>query len=248
MNFIWISLIFFITFINSANVHDSIIDPSGDASISAGTIIESIFYMAIGLVFVFLGKRLTKITLFLVSFGLCTYISFMISSLITMNSNVTNGQQLGIIIGSVIVGLLGGLVSWRFYKVGVFNMGYMAGYHLTGVVLCGLANLDKSWIVFGVMIACGIVVGAINLIFLDTILIVSSAFVGGQVFMEGIDVIVKKGYLQIATGWSRSGHEGMTPVLWGMLFSSIAITMIGVLFQHKVFRKKQIYTKVEGTE
>ncbi|KXN70346.1 hypothetical protein CONCODRAFT_78897 [Conidiobolus coronatus NRRL 28638] len=127
-------------------------------------------------------------------------------------------------------------------------MGYIAGYHLTGVVLCGLINLDKNSVVFGVMIVCGLAVGAINLIFLDIMLIVTSAFVGGQVFMEGVDVIVNKGYLQIAVGWSGSRYDGMTPALWGMLFSSIAITVIGVLFQIKVFEKKQTYTKVEGTE
>jgi hypothetical protein len=242
MNSIWLSLLFLFTFISGASAQ-SVDVSGGEPNTDAGSIIAGVVLMLIGLVFVFAGKRIIKLILFVVGFVFFGALSVWISSLIVDIDNITQGQRIGIIVGSVVVGLIGGLLSWCLYQVGVVLLGFLGGFALGGLILSGVTTLDSYWARFGIMVAIGVVIAIVTLIFMNLMIIITTSFVGSQAFMIGVDAIANKGYTQFAQVTTHLQSVSMTAVLWAMLGSSIALALIGIIFQYKAYPKRSYHNK-----
>jgi hypothetical protein len=242
MNYIWLSLLFCITYISGISAQDQVIINGGDPRRDAGSIIAAIILYIVGLTFVFAGKRVIKILLFIVGFIFFGALSLVIAARIVDVESVTSGQRIGIIVGSVIVGILGGMLSWCLYKLGIAILGFLMGFSIGGLIVNGISSLqDSFWTRLGIMIGCGLAVSILMIFLMSIMIVVATSFVGSQLFMIGVDVLANKGYLMFVEVYSKFKSVQMTPVLWAMLGSSLVLTLIGILVQWKAFSKKEYY-------
>ncbi|KXN70340.1 hypothetical protein CONCODRAFT_78893 [Conidiobolus coronatus NRRL 28638] len=198
--------------------------------------------MLVGLVFVFAGKRVIKFLLFIAGFVFFGILALYISGRIVDLENITQGQRIGIIVGSVITGLLGGLLSWCLYKLGIAILGFLAGFNIGGLIVNSISSLDDNyWGRLGIMIGCGLAIAILTLFLMNIMIVVATSFVGAQGFMIGIDFIANKGYVDFVRVTTTLKSFHLTPVLWAMLGSSIVLTLIGILVQFKSYPKAQYY-------
>jgi hypothetical protein len=230
-----LSLLFFFTLANGTNAQQVIEDPAGPVHTGPGYIMVCIVLMLISLTFVFAGKCVIKLILFIVGFIFFGLLSVWIASLIVNFGNISDSQMIGIILGSIIAGVIGGGLSFCLYQLGVVILGFIGGFALATLILSGVTSLNSYWASLGIIIAVGVIVGVITFIFKNLMIVITTSFIGSQALMIGVDAIANKGYSQFAQITPELQTVTMTPVLWSMLGSSIAITIVGIVFQYKVY-------------
>jgi hypothetical protein len=76
---------------------------------------------------------------------------------------------------------------------------------------------------------------------MNVMIIITTSFEGSQIFMIGVDLIANKGYAKFTEVYEDTFAIHMTPVLWGMLASSLVLTLIGIIFQYKAYPNRQYY-------
>ncbi|KXN70345.1 hypothetical protein CONCODRAFT_70744 [Conidiobolus coronatus NRRL 28638] len=242
INYTGLIFVFFSLFISGISAEDKVVLDEGPIRKDAGHIVGAIILWIIGLVFVFAGKRIVRFLCFVVGFFFFAFLSLLISGAIVDDERATNAQSIGIIVGAVIVGIIGGLLSWWLYKFGIFIMGFLAGFTIGGLIVQAIQALDDNfWASIGICIGCGIVIGILMLVFMNIMIIITTSFEGSQLFMVGVDLIANKGYATFTEVYQQTFAIRMTPALWGMLASSLVLTLIGIIFQYKAYPKGRYY-------
>ncbi|KXN70334.1 hypothetical protein CONCODRAFT_7090 [Conidiobolus coronatus NRRL 28638] len=219
-------------------------DGTGKANTSAVAIVSMLILISVGLVFVFAGKKIIKVLLVLLGFFFFACITIVIAGKIVDLSTITKGQRIGILVSSLIIGILGGLLSWCLYKLGIFILGFIMGYNLGGLIL-QFAKIESQWGRIGIMIACGLVIGILAICLMKFMIVIATAFVGSQAVMIGIDVVANKGYINSVNVMATFKKTEMNAALWAMLGSSIALMLIGIIVQFKAFRDNDKYVVVK---
>ncbi|KXN70342.1 hypothetical protein CONCODRAFT_85374 [Conidiobolus coronatus NRRL 28638] len=243
MEFVLLSLLFLFMVISGASAQQIIESPAGSVRTDAGSIIMCIVLVLIGLTFVFTAKRIIKFILFIAGFIFFALVCVWIASLIINFSNISNAQMGGIIVCSIISGIIGGALSWSLYQVGIIILGFMGGFVLASLILSGVTSFDNYWARFGIMVAIGVIIAVITFIFMDFMIIITTSFIGSQAFMIGVDAVANEGYAQFAQIASETRAVIMTPALWAMLGSSIVTTIIGIIFQYKAYPQRSYHYK-----
>ena len=124
-------------------------------------------------------------------------------------------QQLGALIGGLVVGILGGLLAFKLYKLGVFVICFFAGAAL-GLVL-GAAAGDQS-MAFAFAGIAGLALGVLGVILTGPLIIISTAIGGGMSCGMSLGTIMSNMGLGLLLG--------------------VVLSIVGILLQFYMEKKK----------
>lgn len=165
-------------------------------------VVAAVIAIALGLLESFLGYRIFKVQVAIVAFlgGLGIGIEVM-----TLLFNIL---WLSIVVG-VLLGVLLAFISIKIYKIGVF---LLVGFFTFSAVFGFTLNI---WIA----LVAGVVVGIIGVFLTRTIIILVTAFGGGNVIASGIGGLI----------W---GSAAATP-LWLSLVILVVVGVLGCIVQFR---------------
>jgi len=140
---------------------------------------------------------------------------------------------------SLAVGVLLGLLMMVVWEFGLFVCGTIAGYILATYIIgfCHGTVLDASPGCYIFTAACCIIFGLFAVFFFKRIvLIVTTSVLGAYFFFYGVDVYLvgRTGFAYTFDGvlsFRESPLAGFTSSTWGMVWGSIGLAAVGVIFQ-----------------
>lgn len=195
-----------------------------------GTILYIVLIIA-GLLLCFEGRRLFRITLFIV--GLLVVANLMYILLANVLPQDTGNRNAIILAVSLILGILAGGLLVCLWTIGVYIIGLLGGYALalfilsmkTGGVLDGAAKI--------VFIIVLMIIGLFLAHFFERLLIIgATAFIGAYMVMLGADGFAKTGFINavkdILTG---STDYVLTPQVIAFIVASAILAIIGAFWQ-----------------
>jgi hypothetical protein len=227
----FIKFLFFLSLITGLNAQSVDSGPNtGGAAIAT-----CIILMIVGLVFLFAGKKIIKIIIALHGFILFAGLTFIIASAITHNfENTSRGGAIGVIVAAVIIGVLGAMLSWCLYKVGVFLLGAAVGA-LIGNIIVQFFNQPPLWLHLTIVIILALIMGCLTIFFLKLFIILTTSWQGANYFMIGVDTVANKGFAELTKSLADGNNRTWTGSLIAMVVSTFLIALLGALVQFKVF-------------
>jgi hypothetical protein len=210
-------------------------------------VIPSAILMLVGVIFIFFGKRLIKFLSFIAGFLFFAAVALLIASRIVNFENLEFSQHNGMVGGLLAVGVLGGILSYCVLRLGVMSLGFLTGYSIGGIILQSTQSLGFG-AHLGIMIGFGTVGAILAFFFIDWTILITTSYIGAQTLLVGVDVIVNKRYIDFVKANTNLNYIKCTPILGGMLGCGFLLTIIGAVFQYKVFTKSNYYEIVKEEE
>ena len=155
----------------------------------------------------FLGYRIFRV--------ITALVGFIVGAAIGGVLGFFTAQQLGALIGGLVVGILGGLLAFKLYKLGVFVICFFAGAAL-GLVL-GAAAGDQS-MAFAFAGIAGLALGVLGVILTGPLIIISTAIGGGMSCGMSLGTIMSNMGLGLLLG--------------------VVLSIVGILLQFYMEKKK----------
>uniref|UniRef100_A0A1D1Z0G6 Transmembrane protein 198 n=1 Tax=Anthurium amnicola TaxID=1678845 RepID=A0A1D1Z0G6_9ARAE len=209
-------------------------------------IASGVILIVTGLIFCFFGRRVYRLTLFLIGF----YIGTIIAMVALSNGEPSGGfggkslaSRTIILIVSLAVGFVVGLLFMCCSTVAIWFLGALAGYTLALFLLAfrsdGLIHSNAGRIVFiialtilGLLLAC---------FFKDTLIILATAFIGAYAIILGIDLFARTGFAQSIRSFMVGGNHNIPDYttntkVYLMLAGMIAFFIVGSIFQFRYHR------------
>ncbi|KXN70338.1 hypothetical protein CONCODRAFT_78892 [Conidiobolus coronatus NRRL 28638] len=196
-------------------------------------IASSVILMVIGIIFIFFGKRLIKFLGFIAGFLFFGAIALLIASRLV---DFNNWGFPNVIASSEVRGVL----SYCVLRLGVMFLGFLTGYSIGGIILQSTQSLG-FWAQLGIMIGFGAVGAILALFFIDWTILITTSYIGAQTLLVGVDVIVNKNYIDFVKANTNLIYIKCTPLLGGMVGCAFLLTIVGAVFQYKVFTKPNYY-------
>lgn len=206
----------------------------------------------IGLVWAFFGYRILKIVLFLAGFVLLSYVTYQ-----TLFAFKEVPQAMGqysdyIILGiAAVMGILGGLLILKLFRIGVFCLGFIFGAVVAVVVvsftplisvISNSTSVDPKftmWITLACIVGLGILCGILAVIFIRPVVIFVTAWNGAFMAMYAVDKMAKTDLLHILKGvfnW-KMPVKPIDPKDWPpyVIFGGLVlIAVLGIIVQSKI--------------
>jgi len=216
-------------------------DDDINAEIStAGNIIMAVLF-GIGLLFLFFGYRLFKVTLFTIGFiigAAITYVCFVLASPETYGQGDGGSIMAGVLV-SILAGISCGACAICLYMAGIFLIGFSLGATagiMVSVVIFGRHGATSSAPTFIILI-CGIAGGLAALKIQKAIIIVSTSFSGAQqvvlagvVWAAGRDITFQHGTLMVPYGAANLSTGAYYIII-------VVLAVIGIIVQAKITGK-----------
>jgi len=212
-------------------------DPN--AKLTPHEIVAGIILIVTGLIFCFFGRRVYRLTLFLIGF----YIGTIIAWIALTNGEPTGGfkgtaSQTIILIVSLAIGFIVGLIFMCCSSVAIWLLGALAGYAFALFILAwrsdGLIQSKAGRIIFiivltilGLLLAC---------FFKNTLIILGTAFIGAYAIILGIDLFAKTGFSQSVGAFMDGNHNTTYTTntkVYLMLAGMIGFFIVGSIFQFR---------------
>jgi len=199
------------------------------------------FLMLVGLISVFVGYRLFRITLFIAGTFFCYILIFPI----ILKTGLTNEIAIfGICAG---ISLACGILLMFVWKLGLFAAGCLIGYIIATYIL-GIAQgtiiAQPPW-TYVFTGGCCLVFGILIFFFKKPLMITSTACLGSYFTFYGLDVFLlgKTGYSAIFDSFLTGNHvtTGMTDETWYMVGGSIGLAIIGIIAQVLSTKKLNVF-------
>ncbi|KXN64570.1 hypothetical protein CONCODRAFT_14281 [Conidiobolus coronatus NRRL 28638] len=213
------------------------VNPIGTPNKSAAAIVSGVLFMVIGLLFVFVGKRLIRFLLAIA--GAFTFFSLVIviSAFIVDFNNISNTQTIIILVAGGVFAVAGGILAACLWKVGMVILGFLNGATL-GQIICSFF-VAKPWVQLVIMGSVGLAFSIFTCFAMRFVTIAYTSFLGAHLFITGVDFIANTGYNQFsAASISKDQIRSLSGSAWAMLASVFVITIIGILFQWKTVKSK----------
>ncbi|PVV05471.1 hypothetical protein BB560_000003 [Smittium megazygosporum] len=210
--------------------------------INASGIVAGIILIGIGLVISFLGTKVVKALVFCTGVLLGWMVTMIVLYKIRAPTDTENTRILIYVIGSVVVGIIFGVLAIIFFKVGVFFVGAASGLALGAFILTwsGEGIFHQEWlrIVFLVIFA---VIGGVLIVFLEKpIIIIGSSILGAYITFIGIDCFARTGYKDIVANIFRgvTVDIGRDAKVYAMLGGTIAFALVSMFVQFRLSRPR----------
>jgi hypothetical protein len=192
------------------------------------------------------GKRLFRLSLFLVGFYMFAVLAYIILSQVEPKNSSGNpimenreNIYMGVCVG---VGILGGFLVTCLFKVGVLFIGATAGFFLAAYIKAA-AGIKSDDVAISLTIGLVLVGAFISYFVIDHAIILGTAFVGGYLVGFGVDVYAKTGIVQslneLVTKQNASSISSPSGPAIGILIGMFLIAIIGSLFQLKYFKSNR---------
>ncbi|CAI2166206.1 4496_t:CDS:2 [Funneliformis geosporum] len=246
-----LSLICLLGILFPLNINAQAKNPTIDLSDSNGKltphlIITGILLIITGIIFCFFGRRIYRLTLFMIGFYIGTIITWV---------GLTNGEPVGgyagaetlsatiILIVSLAVGFVVGLTFLCCSTLAIWLLGALAGYTFALFILAwssdGVIHQRVARIIFivaltliGLMLACFIK---------NTLIILATSFIGAYAIILGIDIFVRTGFAQSVRAFTDGYHDipyKTNTKVYLMLGGMIALFIVGSLIQFRYHKNR----------
>ena len=185
--------------------------------------------LALGLLATFLGARLSKPVLFLCTFLVAGYIGMEAAETIGLDRSL-------VLVAGASIGLIAGLGSFVFFKVGVFALGMLACAAAAQTLLkWGGIDLTGLW-----LIAVALIGGIAFIVFERWILIVGTTTAGATLCLLSVEIFLAPSAIPDLTRPEDFGDVGGRPALWRVIYLVVwvALWAAGVKVQSR--RKRAV--------
>lgn len=207
--------------------------------LTAHAIIVGIILILTGIIFCFFGRRVYRITLFLIGFyigAIITWIAF--TNGVGTSSTATHTIAL---IVSLAVGFVVGLIFMICSTVAIWFLGALAGYVLAMFILSwasgGVIHSKPGRIIFIIiLILIGLIVACC---FKNPLIIFGTALIGAYAIILGIDMFARTGFAQSVSAFMDGNHDTnyeTNTKVYIMLVAMVVLFILGSLFQYRYFR------------
>ncbi|KXN70356.1 hypothetical protein CONCODRAFT_70750 [Conidiobolus coronatus NRRL 28638] len=235
---------------SSAGAQDGSSISETQYEIEISTNILNIIYFfvlsALGLILVFLGTKLIRLTCFIFGFMMLFLVSWMVIHKIDyLNQN----QYLALFITSHLLGLVGGLFCFFIPVLSLFTSGFLLLATMLNLVICltGLKLVALGWII---IVSIGLLFSGVSIYYPKVMFPLASSTLGAQLFALGLDLYLNMGFYKFSTGFYYQKFVKIgagNHALQGLLASLLPVAILGFIFQYKMFnyeetssRKKRI--------
>ncbi|RGB34670.1 hypothetical protein C1646_624269 [Rhizophagus diaphanus] len=210
-----------------------------NGSLTPHAIVTGVILIVTGIIFCFFGRKVYRLTLFLIGFYVGTIIAWVTIS----NAGGFNGtaSQTILLVVSLAIGFVVGLIFMCCATLAVWLLGALAGYTFALFILSwrsdGLIHNNAGRIVFivvltilGLLLAC---------FFKNTLIILATAFIGAYAIILGIDLFARTGFAQSVRAFLDKNND--TPYttntkIYLMLAGMLGFFIVGSLFQFRYHR------------
>jgi hypothetical protein len=207
---------------------------SGDSGgkITVHAIIVGVLLILTGIIFCFFGRRIYRLTLFLIGF----YIGTIIGWVVLNNAGVDNNTI--ILLVSLAIGLVVGLLFLCCSTVAIWFLGALTGYLLALFILAwasdGVIHSRPGRIILIVILTIvGFLFACLNK---NAFIILGTAFIGAYAIILGIDLFVRTGFAESVSAFTDGNHDVTYETnikVYLMLAGMVALFIVGSLFQFK---------------
>ncbi|CAG8463532.1 10926_t:CDS:2 [Dentiscutata erythropus] len=219
---------------------------NSDGSLTAHGIVVGVILIVTGVIYCFFGKRVYRLTLFLIGF----YIGAIAMWIALSNNEPPQGfggataSPTIILLVSLAAGLILGMLFVCCAEFAIWLLGALAGYLFALFVLSwasnGVIQSKDGRIIF--IIVCTTIGLLLTCCFFDTIIIVATAFIGAYAIILGADMFARTGFSQSVVSF-LNGNTNIPPYetntkIYVMLAALVVIFIIGVLFQLRSHNEK----------
>jgi hypothetical protein len=209
--------------------------PSWFAIVAAGVAI------GIGLMEVFFGYKLFRITLFVLSF-IGAGVAVFLAAWDGLSSN-PNAMWIGLGCG-VAAGLLAGTLSYFLFKVGVFvvggSLGVVGGLVLNTTVLYKLSPSNPLIPMIVASVVMGIATGILGLWMMRGTMIVATSVVGAYATIKGIQYYAEgDNFINDFDLVDEITNGTLPPKIYGYMAGIVALAIVGCVVQFKWTGKKK---------
>jgi hypothetical protein len=186
--------------------------------------------IGIGVVEVFLGYRLFKVTLFILGFLSAGVVLFFA----TLEG--THNLWAAIAVGAIGALLVGGAGAW-FPKIGVFlvggTLGLVAGECLRLTVLAHLPQKTALAIFIATCILLGIGFGVLGVYMMRITVIISTSVIGSFAMFRGISMLLAPIGITMLPTTAEEVKNGITSAVpvWGSIAGIAVLSVIGAIVQ-----------------
>ncbi|CAG8467332.1 8909_t:CDS:2 [Diversispora eburnea] len=211
-------------------------------SVTIQSVILGIILIVTGVVFCFFGRRIWRLTLFLLGF----YIGCIFGWIILTNFEPDDGyggsaSPTIMLVLSLVFGLVGGLLFVFCASIAIWLLGALAGYALAMFLLSwssgGIIHSKTGQIIFIVIFALAGLL--LTFFFEEHVIIIGTSFIGSYALFIGIDMFANTGFYNSVRAFMDGNHdidyEANTKV-YLMLVGMIVVFVIGALCQYKWHR------------
>ena len=241
----------FMTKALSAPVDDSQIDEQGNANFNKFTELTSGdsnaakaiagISIAIGLFIAFTGYRLFKAALAIAGFVAFADLAYFILVRSESSGGYGANRTLILILVPILAGLLGALLAYKFYKVGLTLIGFLGGASLGVIILSlkqdGIITSDVGRVVF--IVIMGVIGGVLINIFEKPMIMGATALLGSLTAFLGLDTFVKTGFYSTVQlflfgglGVQEIRYSASNGVI-GMIVGTVVLAIIAAAVQYK---------------
>ncbi|CAG8564593.1 20577_t:CDS:2 [Cetraspora pellucida] len=230
---------------NITNPTTTVAQSSGE--LTPHEIVVGIILIVTGCIYCFFGRRVYYLTLFLIGF----YIGAIAMWMALTNNEPPNGfsganSPTIILLVSLAAGLFLGLLFICCAEIAIWLLGALAGYLFALFILAwapgGVIHSSTGRIIF--IVVCVLIGLLLTCFFIDTIIIVATAFIGAYAIILGVDMFVRTGFSQSVVSF-LNGNLDIPPYdtntkIYIMLGAMVVLFIIGAFFQHR-FRTEKFY-------
>jgi len=218
-------------------------DPGEPGSkLTVHAIIAGIILIITGIIFCFFGRRVYRLTLFLIGFYIGTIIA-----LVALSNGEPQGGFAGaasntiILVVSLAIGFVVGLIFMCCSTIAVWLLGALAGYVFALWILAfasgGVIHSKAGRIIFIVVL---VLIGLLLAIFFKNILIIlGTAFIGAYAIILGVDLFVRTGFASSVRAFMVGNHDADYEVntnVYIMLVALFVLFILGSIFQYRYYK------------
>ncbi|KAI9014645.1 hypothetical protein BC832DRAFT_161719 [Gaertneriomyces semiglobifer] len=223
---------------------------SAKAAITAHTGVLGAITIIAGLILLFLGHRLFYPTLFLGGFYLFGSIGYAILVNVEPAGGYGSNRDTILLVGSLAIGLVGGIISVCLVKFGLACIGAAGGVALGLFIL----SLKDGGLFGGIaktifLIVMGIVGAIVILWLVKPAVIVTTSVLGAYSIMFGVDVFTRKGFHDATRRFFSSSNKPNFDVytrdgaVLAQLISVVVLAIIGIIVQWRANRNRDFIRK-----
>ncbi|KAI9495969.1 hypothetical protein BDB00DRAFT_759218, partial [Zychaea mexicana] len=211
-------------------------------SVSVHAVVLSIILFVAGAYLCFVGGVHQHFTMFIVGFLVGANVAYIILS--NAKQDYGENTETILLVVSVIVGVLAGAILSCCFFLAVYLLGALLGY----LVALWLLAWDDGGLITSnwgraILIVCFVVVGIVLVAFFERpIIVVATAFVGSFLVFFGVDLYVQTGFTDAVASFLHARDADVliqsTPGVRGMLGGTLGLTILSVLIQWMLVRRR----------
>ena len=191
--------------------------------------------VVIGLAVCLAGYKLFKLILFITGFFVGFFSTYVICDLYLsdqIHGDAAKHKDQIYLAMSFGAGIIGGLLTLCLYYVGLFVLGATMGWFVGMAALPYFKSeahflVEHMWLPYCVCAACAVLGGLLMLCLQKIIIILSTAFLGSLLFINGLDYYVEKGRVVTFTVNVLQGRHYHLPNCW---YTWLVLSLLPIFF------------------